>query len=521
MTKNDSKTEVQSVSSKSRIKVPFSAALMSTFIILFILGIIFTYYAMLYNETRERIIKNGEISAVSSAEKVDKYISSGVDTLKLVSYTLDNMIRSGKTQEEFADYLSAETTALDNITSINSTGFYGYINGEYIDGSGWKPDEGYDPVSRPWYVEAMANGGKVAVVDPYIDSQTNTLMVTFSKTLCDVKSVAALDFSITRLQTIIQKITTNGDSDIEIVLNRKYQVIAHSDKGEVGKSYLTEKDTLGGAIVNELRVNSKSNFSVNFGDTEYIVYAVTVSNDWICLSVSNATSAFAQLQKTLVFTIIAVLLVTTVLLIILIRFNRRQAAFKLLSMHVVEALAAAIDAKDPYTNGHSGRVAEYSKEMGKRFGYSAKKQEELYMMGLLHDVGKIGIPDAVINKPGRLTDEEFTIIKTHPSKGAYILSKTSEIPRMAVGAHWHHERYDGRGYPDGLSGKAIPEEARIIAVADTYDAMTSKRSYRDVLAQEIVRAEIEKGKGTQFDPDFADIMLRMIDEDTDFQMKGR
>lgn len=190
-----------------------------------------------------------------------------------------------------------------------------------------------------------------------------------------------------------------------------------------------------------------------------------------------------------------------------------------LSLRVVQTLADAIDAKDTYTNGHSGRVAKYAREIGARFGYSQKQQDAIYMMGLLHDVGKIGVPDAVINKPDRLTDEEYALIKTHPAKGERILKNIKERPELAVGARWHHERYDGKGYPDGLSGSAIPEEARIIAVADAYDAMTSRRSYRDILPQETVRAEIAKGKGTQFDPQFADIMLKMMDEDGEYNMR--
>ncbi len=190
-----------------------------------------------------------------------------------------------------------------------------------------------------------------------------------------------------------------------------------------------------------------------------------------------------------------------------------------LFMHVVSSLADAIDAKDTYTNGHSGRVAEYSKEIARRFGYDASRQEEIYMMGLLHDVGKIGVPDAVINKPGRLTEEEFEKIKTHPVMGARILKNIVEMPKLVTGARWHHERYDGRGYPDGLAGDGIPEEARIIAVADAYDAMTSNRSYRNIIPQEHVREEIVKGSGTQFDPRFAEIMLAMIDEDKEYKMK--
>ncbi len=187
--------------------------------------------------------------------------------------------------------------------------------------------------------------------------------------------------------------------------------------------------------------------------------------------------------------------------------------------HVIEALAESIDAKDTYTNGHSGRVARYSREIAKRFGYSEKAQNDIYMMGLLHDVGKIGIPDAVINKPSKLNDDEYRIIKSHPEKGAKILETIKEMPLLVTGAKWHHERYSGGGYPDGLSGNDIPEEARIIAVADAYDAMSSKRSYRKPLSQEEVREEIIKGRGTQFDPAFADIMLEIIDEDVDYILR--
>ncbi len=190
-----------------------------------------------------------------------------------------------------------------------------------------------------------------------------------------------------------------------------------------------------------------------------------------------------------------------------------------LSIHVVQTLAEAIDAKDPYTNGHSGRVAEYSREIARRFGYTKRQADDIYMMGLLHDVGKIGVPDAVINKTGKLNDEEYGIIKKHPEMGDRILNRIREMPKLSIGARWHHERYDGRGYPDGLSGKDILEEARIIAVADAYDAMTSRRSYRDILPQDIVREEIERGKGSQFDPAFADIMLSIMAEDTEYRLK--
>ncbi len=190
-----------------------------------------------------------------------------------------------------------------------------------------------------------------------------------------------------------------------------------------------------------------------------------------------------------------------------------------LFLDVVSALADAIDAKDTYTNGHSGRVATYAREIARRRGYSPRKEKNIYIMGLLHDVGKIGVPDAIINKPARLTESEYDVVKTHTVLGAKILKNINEMPELVTGARWHHERYDGNGYPDHLAGKDIPEEARIIAVADAYDAMTSRRSYRSILPQDAVREELIEGKGTQFDPEFADIMLAMMSEDTAYKMR--
>lgn len=201
--------------------------------------------------------------------------------------------------------------------------------------------------------------------------------------------------------------------------------------------------------------------------------------------------------------------------------EERRRKIERLSVQVVRSLVGTIDAKDKYTNGHSLRVAEYSREIMRRMGGTEQEQADVYYIGMLHDIGKIGIPDAIICKSSHLTDEEYELVKSHPVIGADILKNISEIPGIDIGAKWHHEKYDGTGYPDGLRGEEIPMMARLIGVADAYDAMASKRSYRDVLPQATVRQEIEKGKGTQFDPYFADIMLQMIDADTDYQMREK
>ncbi|MBO4375482.1 MAG: HD-GYP domain-containing protein [Lachnospiraceae bacterium] len=184
-----------------------------------------------------------------------------------------------------------------------------------------------------------------------------------------------------------------------------------------------------------------------------------------------------------------------------------------ITMQSMYTLAKTIDAKDRYTNGHSIRVAKYAKMIAERLGFSKDDIEELYNMAMLHDIGKIGVPDAIINKKGKLSEDEYHIIKLHPSIGYDILSEMPELKHVGVGARWHHERYDGTGYPDGLVGDQIPLNARIISVADAYDAMTSNRSYRSFMAQEEVRKELENGRGTQFDPQIADIMLDIMKED--------
>ena len=199
--------------------------------------------------------------------------------------------------------------------------------------------------------------------------------------------------------------------------------------------------------------------------------------------------------------------------------NEKNNELEILSNEAFEAIAKAVDVNDPYTAGHSRRVAEYSRMIAECMGYSEKELEEIYCAGLIHDVGKIGIDNRIINKQGKLSDEEYNEIKKHPVMGYEILKNISIRGKFAYGAKWHHERMDGKGYPDGLNGEDIPEIARIIAVADAYDAMTSRRSYRDTMPQEKVREQIVEGKGSQFDEKIATIMITMIDNDVNYTMK--
>jgi len=179
-------------------------------------------------------------------------------------------------------------------------------------------------------------------------------------------------------------------------------------------------------------------------------------------------------------------------------------------MGTVTALTAAIDAKDRYTFGHSERVAWMSRELALAAGFAAAEADRIHIAGLVHDVGKIGVPEAVLCKPGKLDDAEFALIKQHPEIGHRILRDIPGFADVLPGVMHHHERYDGRGYPHGLKGDDIPAIARVIAVADTFDAMSSNRSYRAALARDRVLAEIERSAGTQLDPRFASL-VRSLD----------
>lgn len=190
--------------------------------------------------------------------------------------------------------------------------------------------------------------------------------------------------------------------------------------------------------------------------------------------------------------------------------EKRKEEAEQLFEEMIMALAQAIDAKDHYTHGHSQRVAEYSAQLSYLLGDDPQQVRQIYYMGLLHDIGKIGIPVEIINKPGKLTDEEYAIIKSHSIIGAEVLKPIRISPELMIGARHHHERFDGRGYPDKLSGNDIPRAARIIAVVDAYDAMTSNRSYRKGLSSEKAYDEIAKNSGSQFDPEFAGIMLKYL-----------
>jgi len=187
----------------------------------------------------------------------------------------------------------------------------------------------------------------------------------------------------------------------------------------------------------------------------------------------------------------------------------------------IKVLANVLDAKDPYTHGHSERVMEYSVAIARALGLDPKDIKNIEFGALLHDIGKVGVDINILNKPGRLTDEEFEVIKSHPEQGFEIIEPIKFLQDKFAAIKYHHERWDGKGYPESLKGEDIPLEARIVAIADTFDAMTSTRSYRKALDKSVAIEEIRKNSGTQFDPRLVDAFMKVVNRENVTQVWTR
>lgn len=250
---------------------------------------------------------------------------------------------------------------------------------------------------------------------------------------------------------------------------------------------------------------------IMYTDTEFTPWKMTVS-----FSTAKTITEYVFFYVLIGLSVIAVI-VTAAFVISNIRiaaYRKRQLQYKKIIDETLDAFANVIDAKDEYTNGHSARVAYYARELARRMGMSEQEQENIRIIALLHDIGKVGIPDAILNKPGVLSDEEREIIRTHTTVGNKILSNFTSVENIAEGSHYHHERIDGKGYPDGLSGDEIPLCARIICVADSYDAMSSSRCYRKMLSNEEIIEELRNCSGSQFDSSIVPYMISMIEDKT-------
>ena len=286
--------------------------------------------------------------------------------------------------------------------------------------------------------------------------------------------------------------------------------------------YHLENDTLFISPVEYNEILKKEAYPIGF-----VIYIPKEAEGWRSETIAMPYKQYLSIQDLKAFWIYIVsAIVVGIAVICNIGFGIRMTQLKkqhLIYKDIVEqalsTFANAIDAKDTYTEGHSRRVALFSREMARRMGWSFEDQEELFYIAMMHDIGKIGIPDRVLNKPTKLNDEEWEIMKRHPIYSGDILQEFTTIPAMSEAVRYHHEWYDGTGYPYKLKGEEIPLISRIITVADSFDTMDSKRVYREPLSMEEIVKQLKENAGKQFDPEIVPYMIKMIEDGAVYRLK--
>ena len=518
---------------------------MTTLIVLVVLISSGLLSAISYNRARETMSSQLEESYSVAADKYANELTAWLNSRATIVEVLSVEILLNEIYE--SDYDTFHQYLANNHVNINKYGYvydvyFTYPNNTMVCASDFVPDGTVDfTKERDWYSEAVKTRA-IFYSTPYKDSDSGESIITISKAVYkdgEIKGVLAADVFVDTLINIVSNANLATGS-YAFLIDRNMEMVVHpSDMyayDDVPIGVMDVENPLYGEVIDNIRTKSKETVYVKDYDgvTRGIVVSKMVNTGWyvgIATDRDELMRSLSGLMRGFMIAAIVSVVIGIGISVFLayaldkLRIQEKEKEnlqrMQQINMNVTRSLAATIDAKDHYTSGHSQRVADYAVEIAKRMGKSAEEQQVIYYAGILHDIGKICVSEEVINKPGKLTDQEFDQIKVHPTSGYHILRDIHDDERVGFGAKYHHERYDGKGYPNGLVGEDIPEIARIIAVADAYDAMASVRSYRGVLPQEVVREELVKGKGTQFDPEIAEIMLQIMDEDAAYEYRQR
>lgn len=546
-------------SKKERSRIHYILTLAATLIALGV--IVFYTFASFYSVAMEDAVTIGKNSVSQEAEELNNFLLRGMDVLQVTGLVVDSMLREDATSEEIEKFLLQESEDYARAIDKNFTGIYGVFDGVYLDGIGWMPDADYVPEERMWYTAAYEGGGKPVVVSPYLDAQTDSIMISVSQLLSDGKSVISLDIAMDDMQTMAENIQLNGEG-YGFIVDRNGLIVAHHDKSQKGRNYLTDTDMQGSEMqemVRRVLSAGENAVTMKIDGEECMIFSREVQRDWYVVMVVNTADLFDRVAANLWRNILVSLLI-----FVLVGYfctssyrNRNKAtqyAEELkryqatleerveeqtkkikeqtqerirMQESVIEGMAAIIESRDNSTGQHVRNTKRYVTMMADymlKNGIYPEEVDEKFTVYIrnaapLHDVGKILISDVILNKPGRFTPEEFEIMKTHALLGEEIVEKIlsdntePELLQMAkevVGGH--HEKWDGSGYPSGLSGEEIPLAARIMAVADVFDALVSKRVYKDAMAEEESFAILREDAGKHFDPVIVNVFFSIREE---------
>ena len=544
---------------KKQFHVQYIVTLLVTLLALAL--IVYYTFGSFYSIARKDAITIGQNTVSEEAEKVNNFLLKGLDVMQVTGLVVDYMMQHGSSSKEIEKFLLEESKRYEESIDKNFTGIYGVFDDVYIDGIGWVPDEDYVPQERPWYTTAVEAKGRPAIVSPYLDAQTNTVMISVSQLLSDGESVVSLDIVMEEVQEMAKDIKLNGFG-YGMVMDDTGLVVAHSDESQKGKNYL-EDDSVKGTqqeeMVRRVYQSGGEAFEMELNGTKSMVFSRIVQQDWYVVMVIDESDLFRKVQDNLIRNILISLIIFGVVAYFCTSSyrNRRKAMHlvdelqeyqltledrvrektkeneaqnvKLMQMqqNVIDGMATVIESRDGNTGLHVKNVKCYVSMM-----VAYMKEQNMYpeeidetfvrhisSAAVLHDIGKIKISDQILNKPGRFQPEEFAIMKTHSQLGGdiveEILGKDADPDLLQLSKDittYHHEKWDGTGYPAGLKETQIPLSARIMAVADVFDALVSKRVYKEKMSKEKAYDILREDAGSHFDPDIIEVFFAIQDQ---------
>ena len=300
---------------KNTIKHIKARSLIFAFAVLFLIGVIAIYVGLqIHAMKNETLLLQGELNTREAAMEYNRYLLTRVDIVTMVAGTVEDLIENGSDNSMIEKYLTDSTNNVIETLDPNTTGIYGLFNGVYLDGAGWVPDAGYVPTERPWYIQTMNSDREITFVEPYLDAQTNTIMMTVSKRLSDGRSVLAMDVSLAPIQDIIMRVSAATAGGQAFLIDADGVVIAHSDETQLGRNYMDEPDSLGGTIAHRLIDDGQKQFEVDTAEGKYVVYVDDLEGGWYSVSLINGDVWHRPLHRTmLIFSFILLLVVLSII----------------------------------------------------------------------------------------------------------------------------------------------------------------------------------------------------------------
>ena len=310
--------------------------IMALFLFVITLGLAAFAWVRVFDKNKEVLMLQGELNTTDSALEYDRYLLTRVNTVTMAGYTVDKMLSTGAEGDGIEQYLTDETQYIIDTLDKDTTGLYGWIGGEYLDGSGWEPDDDYVATERPWYVQTIESDSAVTFVEPYLDAQTNTVMMTVSELLGDGVSVIAMDVSLEPVQEIVEQVASSTEGTQTFVMDKSGIVVAHSDKEQLGKNFLKEQDSLGSAVAREVLSDGKMQFDITTDEGSFSVYADELQGGWYSVSVINSDVWYRPLYRLMTIFTILLILVVVLLFFIFVRLISKNLALEKLHTQIDE-----------------------------------------------------------------------------------------------------------------------------------------------------------------------------------------